>query len=348
MNIRHPLAAIAFGLIYVTGLCCTSAIIPPGVSKSGNVMLWKHRDTSHSNNYVDTVRGQSPEFDYIALFNASDSLKREAWAGVNRSGFAIINTVAGNLPKNRPCRADREGYVMSLALSKCKSVKDFETLLDTLPKPYGVRTDFGVIDSQGGMAYFETADNGYVKYVVPVNSTSPVIRTNYACSAPPKGGYGYERFANAEALLAEPAKVKLVTPELLTETLSRSYFSASECKDYSTTKTCTVKDNNFIPRPTSAASVVIELTETGPVMWSVVGYPPASVMLPATLDSVPKPLKRNPATGRSEQCDRANKLKHQMIGNGKIFMPAAKEISDSLRSVSLENYRAFREKMQFK
>ena len=53
---------------------------------------------------------------------------------------------------------------MALALGSCRTVDDFAAMLDTLPKPLGVMTNFGVIDADGNGAYFETDDSTYTRY----------------------------------------------------------------------------------------------------------------------------------------------------------------------------------------
>lgn len=322
-------------------LSCTSALIAPQGTSSGSVLLWKHRDTSNKDNYVDSVRGVTPDFDYIALFNATDTLKLEAWAGVNRSGFAIINTVAGNLPKNKPDWKDREGYLMSKALATCKTVSDFEHLVNSLPRPMGVQANFGVADSTGAIAYFEVSDNRYVKYL-PASEEVYMLRTNFAMSAGKKGGYGYERFNTAQAVVRACASDHAVTPELFTETLSREYLPKPKVKSG------LIKDKDFIPRPTSSSSVVIEIRKGAvPVMWTMLGYPPASYVVPVTIDEVPESVRRNPLTGKSDLCSEALKLKGEMLRNGYVDIEVARRIMDQQHEKSMENYRSYREKSHF-
>ncbi len=343
MRTRFILTACLSVLSYVGTMACTSAIVSGKSTKSGFPLLWKNRDTSNLHNYIDTVHGRTPDFDYVALFNATDSAKNETWAGVNRSGFAIMNTVAGNLPPNKPSWKDREGYVMTQALSSCRTLSDFENLLDSMQRPYGVQTNFGIIDATGAGAYYETFDYGYVKYDLKSEKSGIMIRSNFSCCASPAGGYGYERYDNASAqLLPESGKI---TPEYITEKVSRNYFSAVNglvCAD----SDIRIDDTNFIPRPTSAASVVIELTDKGPVMWSMLGYPPAAETVPVTVDFVPEDMRRNPRTGHSDMCDRSLDRKARILEKGKIRSPQAKTIPEEMRRKSLENYSNFRNRQR--
>jgi len=346
MNYRALLSVLFLSAYTGCVLACTSAIVSREASANGNMLLWKHRDTSHGNNYVDTVMCPDRRFDYIALFNSSDTAKREAWAGVNRSGFAIFNTVAGNLPENNKDWADREGYVMSQALANCVLVSDFERLLESMPKPMGIRANFGVADAYGNGAYFEADDYHWHRFDLSPDSASVLIRSNFSCSVPDSGGYGYERYYNAAAVLLPLAEASAITPEVMTDSLSREYIYAKVGDVCSNSKAARIADRNFIPRPSSSASVVIELTPDGPVMWTILGYPPASYTLGATIDCVPAELKRDAATGKNNLASEAARLKNKIITNGKINVKTAKEISRHMKCRSLDNYKAFRKKVQ--
>lgn len=321
---------------------CTSAIVSAKVSRDGNPMLWKHRDSSKSDNYVDTVNCPDHRFDYIALFNAEDSLKREAWAGVNRSGFAIMNTVAGNLKKNKPEWADREGLVMTAALRSCTTVEDFQLLLDSLLRPLGVQTNFGVIDANGNGAYFETDDTGYRRYSLDESESGILIRTNFSCSTKAKGGYGYDRYDNATAKLSPAAAERNITPELFTETLSRDFYSVKTGDALKNHANGTFTDDGFIPRPTSVSSLVIEITPEGPVMWTMLGFPPVALTVPVTFSNIPEAMRRNPMTGHSDECDAAIARKNTAM-RGKI-VDAAKiaELMSRQKAISKDNYSRFR------
>ncbi len=327
----------------IPGFACTSAIVSGRITQSGHPMMWKHRDTSNKDNYVDTVHAITPEFDYIALFNASDSLKKEAWAGVNRCGFAIINTVAGNLPANADDWKDREGIIMTEALLCCKTVDDFAELLDRLPKPLGVRTNFGVMDGDGNGAYFETDDYGYHRYDLNCADSGYLVRSNFSCSSTGKGGYGYERYYSAEKIIGRNV-VNGIQPELFTECLSRDYYDTSGNIPHSYSYRKKIKDGKFISRPTSASSVVIEYTEDGPVMWTMLGYPPAAITVPVTFTDIPECVGRNPLTGKSSASERANAMKKLMTDGKHVLFPAATEIANDSRQQSLDNYRQFRSK----
>ena len=136
--IRKLLPCIVLLASAVTSDACTSMIVSAQASATGRPLLWKHRDTSAENNFVASVPSTATTAAYVALYNVGDSLLSEAWMGLNEYGFAIMNTASYNLAPDTTAYKDREGVVMSKALSSCRSVDDFERLLTELPKPLGV------------------------------------------------------------------------------------------------------------------------------------------------------------------------------------------------------------------
>lgn len=335
-------------LCHVYAVACTSAIVGGHLTPDGRPLLWKHRDTGTEHNFVACVAAHSPgEADFVALFNADDTLLREAWIGVNSHGFAVMNTASYNLAPDTASYRDMEGVIMARALKSCRTVADFAILLDSLPKPLGVQANFGVIDSLGNSAYFETGDYGYTIYDVADSPEGYIIRTNYSCSGDSTCGYGYIRLQNAEALIRPFVEAGKVTPETFTECLSRSFYHSLLGRDMLDCTDRWIVDQDFIPRYSSSASVVID----GGVMWTVIGYPPCSYVLPATVEYVPAQLAADPATGRSALCDTVVARKHEVFpvkrGSGQHYIDAVrlKSYCDSCRSVSLDNYREYRDRL---
>lgn len=329
---------------------CTSAIVDRRVARDGYAMLWKHRDTGNENNFVARVEAKTPgDFDYVALFNAGDSLFSEAWAGMNRAGFAIMNTASYNLVPDTASYRDREGVVMTAALRSCSTLADFEALLESLPKPLGVQANFGVLDASGEGACYETHDGGYVKYALSDTPGGVLYRTNYSYSGDSVSGFGYIRECNARHLL-EPYRVMgTIAPETFTEVLSRSFYHSLLDCDMEDSGREWIVDQDFIPRNSSSASVVIEQRGDGcAVMWTVIGYPPCSYVLPVMVDSVPPELQPDAVTGRSSLCDEVVRRKNEVFpikrgsGNRYINLPRLRHYNDSCRAVSMARYENFR------
>lgn len=133
---------------------CTTFIINGRYTPDGRPVLYKHRDTGTLDNAL--VFFTDGKYSYIGLVNATEKCDSMVWGGYNSAGFAIMNSVAYNKNIGDTTSMDsQEGIIMKLALQNCATVDDFEKLLTELPKPLGVDTNFGVIDSQGGAAYLK-------------------------------------------------------------------------------------------------------------------------------------------------------------------------------------------------
>lgn len=335
--------------VSVESSACTSAIVSAKASASGRPMLWKHRDTSATDNVVEYVPSCEGALGYVALFNAADKNLEEAWIGMNEKGFAVMNTASYNIKDDNvpEKQMDREGFLMTMALKSCHTVEDFARLLDTLPRPMGVEANFAAIDATGAGAFFETNNHAYVRYDLDDDSDGVIVRTNYSHSGRKDVGYGYIREANAEHLLARAAEDGAgVTPELLTEVLSRSFYHDLRGEDALEGNERWTVDMDYIPRYKSTATVVIEgcipvgMVETEApdavtgemktvmrpdvtsgyvrsqyIMWTGLGYPPCAEIVPVWChpDGVNPELRRLSAHGTSRMCDKVKQRRAEVF-----------------------------------
>ena len=291
-------AALLLGAVSVAA--CSSMIVSGAASANGRPMIWKNRDTGAEGNYLHRVEAPG-RIGYVGLFNDADTLcTDEAWMGVNDAGFAIINTVAYNLAPNDPAWTDREGFVMARALQTCRSVDDFAALLDSLPRPMGLRTCFGVLDAEGRGAYFETDDYRYARYDLSDAKEGVMVRTNYAYSGPTVGietsrpdndfrSWGYVRHRDVVDILGPQIATGSLTPASFVGEASdassltafasgeiyqradgafggvcRALYNARTGFDMATSTADTVLDEGeMVPRRSTMASIVIELPAPG-------------------------------------------------------------------------------------
>ena len=307
--------------------------IRSGVTPDGRPLLWKHRDASDLNNRIVHFEAEGGKLEFVGLVNGVDTMANEVWAGYNTSGFAIMNTASYNLKNDTSSLSDREGVVMKQALGECRTVEDFARLLDSLPRPIGVEANFGVIDALGGAAYFEVNSYEVFRYDVKDSPDGYLLRTNYSVSGRPNEGYGYIRYDNAARLFSRAASERSITPEWITGICSRSFYHTLLGRDF-TTDTWVV-DQDFIPRRSTSASVVIEGVKSGesPVfttMWTMLGYPPCSVVLPVWIGceyGVPTLLQGSEDSVRSPLCEWSNRLKNKVFslerGSGPHYLHMA-------------------------
>ena len=319
----------------------TSAIITGKATPDGKPLMWKHRDTGQENNRMQFFKGE--KYSFLALMNSPDNLD-EAWTGTNNVGFSVMNTASYNLTNDdvNASLMDKEGVMMFKALSVCKNLADFEKFLDKYKRPMGVEANFGVIDAEGGAAYYEVNNDSWKKIDVNNPIIAPqgyLVYTNHSYTGRKDEGMGYIRYTNAENII----KIRLaqggeITPEWIFKDLSRSFYHSVLGLDL-------VKNNNilqegsgwfidqdFIPRKSSTASIVIKGVNKGEdplntVMWTILGYPPVSVAVPLFVkagENQPSFMVKSKDSDNALMCDMSLKLKHKIFpirrGNGNKYM----------------------------
>ena len=289
IGLLYVLAIVVAVFTFVPAEACTSAVISGRATKSGRPLLWKHRDTGTEWNHIEYLKGK--RFAFTGLVNSADEERKEVWAGANERGFAIMNTASYNMkPDSLKYLPEREGEIMKQALGECATVAEFEEFLKNMPQPRALETNFGVIDAEGGAAYFEVWDYGYTKYDANDAAQYPngyIIRSNYSFSGAQDEGMGYIRYQNAEYLLHKAYATGALSAEWIFSSASRSFYHAILGNDaLSSSPNGWAIDQDFIPRNSSSASVVVEGVRKGEnpdatTIWSVIGYPPCSYAVAA-------------------------------------------------------------------
>lgn len=287
---------LAFLAFYVDIFACTTFIISGKVTPDGKPVLFKHRDSDVTDNALHVF--DDGKYSYVGLVNSRDNWKTMVWGGYNSAGFAIVNSAAyNNNPGDTTRMNDREGIVMKLALMVCRTLGDFENLLDTLPKPLGVDANFGVIDAFGGASWYETGNFGYTRFDAGNPVVAPegfLVRTNHSFTGDPASGYGYVRYNTAVASLREALKNKKLTPPELFNRISRNLDHSLTGSNLAVPMPESDEHPSFrffldyIPRISSASSFLIVGARNpehagNMVMWSVTGFPLAAVAVPVWL-----------------------------------------------------------------
>lgn len=281
---------------------CTTAVISARASRTGRPLLWKQRDTPNESNHL--VHFRDDRYAFTGLVNSEDLSMESVWCGANECGFAIINNVSYNLRPDSLEDKPYEGMVMKQALGTCATVDDFERLLRERPCPNGLETNYGVIDAEGGAAYFEVWDYGYTRYDADDAPEGYLFRTNFSLSGRPDEGRGYTRYATAEELMAAGAAEKF-TPVWLIDSLGRSFRNAvlgTDLLQEPLPPNGLVTDVDYIPRYTTTASIVFEGVAAGgdwrsTVLWCALGYTPCCYAVPvwvAAGDRIPAMLTASP------------------------------------------------------
>ena len=331
-------------LLSMTSLswACTSFIISGSATPTGRPMMFKHRDTGELNNRIAHFQG--PKYSFIGLVN-SPMLDGEVWAGMNQAGLCIMNTASYNLREDSlDCPMDREGELMYHVLGNCASLSEFEAWLNTYPQPWGVEANFGLIDAQGGAAYYEMNNHRWIKYDVNQEPSGYRVVTNFSFAGRYDEYAGYERYLTASALMKETfSSTHQMTATEAINLFSRQYrhellglhYTSDNAPQY-------VVDQDFIPRRSTSAVVVFDgvSAQRDPrhtLMWTLLGYPACAVAIPLVLhpDYLPPYMQARDTLStsgkglHSELCDLALGIKHQWV------FPL--HISNGHRYIALQN-----------
>ncbi|MGD9020523.1 MAG: hypothetical protein PVF46_01905 [Lysobacterales bacterium] len=280
---------------------CTSAVLSPSATESMAPVLWKNRDTGVLSNRV--VHVQEQPFDYLALVNGDDPSGRRAFAGLNSAGFAIMNTVAYNLPDPPGEAKDLEGTIMADALRTCRTVDDFAAYLEANHGDHlGSLANFGVIDAQGGAAIFEAHNHGHTRLDAANDPAGYLVNSNFARSGREGKGGGYLRFERAAELFGSLDSEKMPFTTILSR-FSRDTGhvllqrpSAEEMALVPPVEPVWISTRDSINKHATSAAVVIVGRKPGvqdsvATMWVIPGEPLSAVAVPLWVEAASSPAQ---------------------------------------------------------
>lgn len=288
------ISTILLILFTLNSFSCTTAVISGKYTVDGKPLLWKHRDTWAVNNVMSYF--DDGKYSYTGLVNSLDTVDYSIWIGMNNIGFAIMNSASYNLNVGDTIiQSGTEGILMKQALANCKNLSDFENFLDSLERPIKLEANFGVIDAEGGAAYYELGNRGYKKIDANDPKIAPhgyIIRSNYSFTGEMGIGGGYIRYQTASDLFYNAASTNTLSPEFILQKVSKGLYHSLIKQDLIKTHGSEPENNpqyaafrDYIPRTGSASSVVIQGIKEGQtpdytMLWSLVGFPLTSVVVP--------------------------------------------------------------------
>ncbi len=307
---------------------CTTAVVSGKYTKIGRPLLGKHRDTWAVKNKI--MHFKDGKYDYTALVNSKDETGKSIWIGFNETGFGIMNSASYNLNSDTIEQSGLEGRIMKQALQTCATIGDFEQLLKDMPQPSRLEANFGVIDGQGGAAYFELSNFSYVKVDANDPTVAPygyLIRTNYSFSGEMGVGGGYIRYVTANKVFEDAVKTNELSAQTVLQKASRNLthsLTEQDLWDYENLPAGEKKFVHFldfIPRSGSSSSIIIEgvkkdETPKNTVMWTMLGFPLTTVIIPVWLDSdmhLPEVMTYDEELKDSPLCHYALGLKEEVF-----------------------------------
>lgn len=205
---------------------CTTAVISGKATPDGRSIIWKLRDTDNLQNSMRYFN--DGKYSYLGLVDSKDTLGLNVWGGNNSVGFAIMNSASFNVNLNDNAGIEnQEGVFMKLALQQCRTLAEFEELLNTRLKPMGLAAHFGVIDAEGGAAFYEVNNYTWIKFDANEAENGYVLRTNFSETGKANTGLGFIRRQTAEEIVALAYKANQLDCSTVLQSFSRCFFSSS-------------------------------------------------------------------------------------------------------------------------
>ena len=305
---------------------CTSIVVSSRASADGRPFIFKNGDSDYWNVVAATFQGE--RYLYTALIRDNDNKPVGVISGFNEAGFSIINTNGKNINVGKEDNGNNT-KVMRRALEVCATLKDFETLLDTLPRPKHLNSNYGVMDAEGGVAYYEASSKGYVKYDVNDPNVAPngyLIRTNYGMSGDMSRGSGFGRYKAMELFVEGVIKDGKISFEDVIRkgtrylTHGETKINLLDLKPEDAKKPIFVDFTNLIPRRHTVSAQLIQGVKPGEnpletVAWTICGSPLTTVCVPIWITSshkLPKILTFN-SDGHSSMSDAGLELKKRLF-----------------------------------
>ncbi len=204
---------------------CTIGVFSGRATTDGRPILWKNRDITEPVQkfcyYAPVIVNGDTTLDYIADANSRDTTR--VYMGLNSAGFAVINGNSYNLGDERPDGID-DGSIMAMALGHCRTLADFERLLD-VTSAMGRKDswNYGAIDAFGHAALYECGNFSYVKYNANDSigdGNGLILRATFSFS----GGSNHDglpRFKRATDLVRERMRAQGIDPQFIFHTLCR-------------------------------------------------------------------------------------------------------------------------------
>ena len=284
---------------------CTTAIVSGKYIVDGRPLMLKNRDSSRIKNVY--VSGDTARYAWIAVVPIEDKSDRGVMYGQNEVGLAVMNSTSYNMEQKTDNPLKR-GNIMCWALERCATVDEFEAMIAEM-KYFSYGSNYGVMDAQGHVAYFECGHLGYKKYDADDPTVAPhgyIVRSNFSMSGEMAEGKGFSRYNKAVEVLEEAYQQKSIS--------WRTLLKMARCMEHGMTRVNLYDEMpadeqaedisyfcDFIPRYTTASTYMVQGVRPGENLllttgWTCISSPLATVTIPvwtAPATELPLCIRRN-------------------------------------------------------
>ncbi len=315
---------------------CTTALASGFATPDGRPLLWKTRDVNNPNQEYHYVNdGRIP---FIGLTYCNDTTF-QYYAGVNALGFAIENSNSYNLGRAAASNGwgwgDDDGEIQALALATCRTVDDFQVLLDSLDNAEGrtLNSNYGTFDAFGGAAIFETEGFQYFRHDAVDTPDGFLVRSNYSYSGngiDNRANYwGPNRHDRAFKLFKDAVDGNFLTHEYIIQWVVRN-LHAADMNGYDVPFRGYYQNHPFglIPigetvcRGTTASIFVAQGVREGEhpdncIIWALSGNPFGAIATPLWVRAGSVPVEHD-GQNAGRICNAAIFVKNWVIENGSV------------------------------
>lgn len=287
MYLRKTIWLALLIVIQLSASACTIVAVSGKATVDGRPLLFKNRDSSYGN--LNMMFNSEGTYTYLCQYSIYYGY---ALSGFNETGFSIINAHSYNMPNSD---YSWNSYLMHLALKRCSTVDDFQHLLDSLPKPISVCSNYGVMDAQGNVAVFETSAYTYVKYDADSADNGYLVRTNFSLSQDTTGVSAItptsqpryqivtsflDKILEENGVLAKKDFIGLT--RCLVNSVGSDLRDSAPIDENATTA---VEFRFYVPRYSTSSGMIIQGVMNGEnpnltTAWTMVGPPLTTVTIP--------------------------------------------------------------------
>lgn len=313
---------------------CTTALASGYATYDGRPLLWKNRDVGNVNqeyHYVDD--GRIP---FIGLTYRNENTF-QYYAGVNAVGFAIENSNSYNLGRqsggNGWGPGDDDGEIQALALATCRTIDDFQAILDSTNIAEGrtLNSNYGVFDAFGGAAMFETEGFQYFRHDAVDAPDGYLVRANFSYSGDGLDNrpsyWGPNRHDRAFKLFKDAVDHDVLTPEFVIQFVIRN-LGVANMIDYELPYRNCFENNPYgvlpngetICRASTASIFVAQGVREGErpdncIIWALTGNPYGVITTPLWVRAGSVPEEHD-GRNSSRICDAALDIKDWVTEGG--------------------------------
>lgn len=293
----------------------TAGVASGAVTPDGRPLLWKNRDRGGNEPMEFRYWDQGP-IPFIGYTSNNNLL--ECYGGINLAGFGVANTDGHNFEGHGP---HNDGRVMWDALSKCRTIDDFEALLDSADRVdengrYGY--NYLCIDAFGGAAVIEAGPFGHTRFDCRDNPDGFLVRANFAFTGNmfnlSDGMNGIHRYNRSYRKFKQAAEQGRLTAHYVLQEVARD-LSSIDLDPYPLPYQGYYQDYPYgsvpnwaaICRSTTSATHVIQGVRPGErpdnaIIWAMIGPPLGGIATPLWVRAGGVPVEYDgPAGSRLNQ-----------------------------------------------